>query len=35
MGTYVPNTGKEQQEMLEACGMRTLDDLYRGGFRMK
>lgn len=30
MGTYIPNTGKEQQEMLEACGMRSLDDLYSG-----
>ena len=30
MGTYVPNTEKEQREMLEACGLHSFDDLYAG-----
>ncbi len=30
MGTYVPNTEKEQQEMLKACGYQDFDDLYGG-----
>ncbi len=28
MGTYVPNTEKEQREMLEACGFQSFDDMY-------
>ena len=29
MGTYVPNTTAEQQEMLKECGFAGFDDLYR------
>ncbi len=29
MGTYVPNTIKEQQEMLSAIGVQTMADLFR------
>ena len=28
MSIYVPNTDREQQEMLEACGFQSFDDLY-------
>ena len=28
MGSYVPNTGKEQQEMLRVCGFQSMDELY-------
>ena len=28
MGTYVPNTRAEQQQMLEACGFTSFDDMY-------
>ena len=28
MGTYVPNTRAEQQQMLEACGFTGFDDMY-------
>ena len=28
MGTYVPNTKAEQQEMLESCGFRSFDEMY-------
>ncbi len=30
MGIYVPNTEREQKEMLEACGMQGFEDLYAG-----
>ncbi|MBQ9064976.1 MAG: aminomethyl-transferring glycine dehydrogenase subunit GcvPA [Blautia sp.] len=29
MGSYVPNTPSEQQEMLKECGFSGFDDLYR------
>ena len=29
MGSYVPNTPAEQQEMLRECGFSGFDDLYR------
>jgi len=29
MGSYIPQTPAEQEEMLAACGAATLDDLYR------
>ncbi|MCD2493420.1 aminomethyl-transferring glycine dehydrogenase subunit GcvPA [Lacrimispora sp. NSJ-141] len=28
MGTYIPNTGNEQREMLEEAGFQSFDDLY-------
>ena len=28
MGSYLPSTGEERRQMLEALGMQTLDDLY-------
>ena len=28
MGSYVPNTVKERQEMLERIGCQTIDDLF-------
>ena len=28
MGTYVPNTRAEQQQMLEACGFTSFEDMY-------
>ena len=28
MATYVPVTREEEASMLEACGLRQLDDLY-------
>lgn len=28
MGTYIPNTPEEQQEMLKVVGVETLEDLY-------
>ena len=28
MATYVPVTPEEEQSMLEACGLRSMDDLY-------
>ena len=28
MGVYIPNTSEEQKEMLAACGLRELSDLY-------
>lgn len=28
MGTYVPNSKQEQQEMLKICGFNSFDDLY-------
>lgn len=28
MGSYIPATAAEQQEMLTACGMQTMDDLF-------
>ncbi|MBR3643429.1 MAG: aminomethyl-transferring glycine dehydrogenase, partial [Parasporobacterium sp.] len=29
MGSYVPGTRKEQQEMLEFCGFSKFEDMYR------
>lgn len=29
MGSYVPNTPKEQEEMLRECGFSGFDDMYR------
>ena len=28
MGSYIPATAAEQQEMLQECGMQTMDDLF-------
>lgn len=28
MGTFVPNTGEQQQRMLEACGLRSFEEMY-------
>ena len=30
MGTYIPGTREEQQEMLKACGYQSFEDLYAG-----
>ncbi len=29
MGSYVPNTKEERQEMLKEIGFQTMDDLFR------
>ena len=28
MGSYIPNTGKEQLEMLKSMGYSSMDDLF-------
>ena len=28
MGSYVPNTNEERQEMLKACGYESFDDMF-------
>ena len=28
MGSYIPNTGKEQLEMLQSMGYSSMDDLF-------
>lgn len=29
MGSYVPNTNEERQEMLKACGYESFDDMVQ------
>ena len=29
MGSYVPNTSRQQEEMLRECGFESFEDLYR------